>query len=437
MINFIKQKYALLDENSLEVIKKSISSMITKISGMVIGFFVSIVLARLLGADGIGVINLSSRIVSIILILALLGIPQVIVKEVSIAKAQQSWRHIGNVMYSSYLVCGLVTLLVSILFIFLAPWIANTIFHEERLTFPLIMALLAMTPQVFSRLFSSGLIGYRKIWQSNLVDQTLSVVVIGVLLLVLYLVNVEITINLVAVLYVIGRLFVTLTVGLYWRKLYSHKFEKTNIRKKLLRTSLPLMLVSATVVISSSIDSIMIGWFGDTKQIGIYNIAVNLALLSSFFLQVSASVLSPMISSLYQENKIDELSKLLQRVTKVLFIISLIPLPFFILFGKKILSIWGLEFVEGYLILIVITIGQIVNIGSGPAGVTLAMCGLEKKLSKIKMIELITNVFLNLVLISMYQALGAAIATSITMILFNVAKVIYLRKELGIKLLKL
>ena len=206
MINFIKQKYALLDENSLEVIKKSISSMITKISGMVIGFFVSIVLARLLGADGIGVINLSSRIVSIILILALLGIPQVIVKEVSIAKAQQSWRHIGNVMYSSYLVCGLVTLLVSILFIFLAPWIANTIFHEERLTFPLIMALLAMTPQVFSRLFSSGLIGYRKIWQSNLVDQTLSVVVIGVLLLVLYLVNVEITINLVAVLYVIGKI---------------------------------------------------------------------------------------------------------------------------------------------------------------------------------------------------------------------------------------
>ena len=53
------------------------------------------------------------------------------------------------------------------------------------------------------------------------------------------------------------------------------------------------------------------------------------------------------------------------------------------------------------------------------------------------MIELITNVLLNLVLISMYQALGAAIATSITMIVFNVTKVIYLRKELGIKLLKL
>jgi O-antigen/teichoic acid export membrane protein len=52
------------------------------------------------------------------------------------------------------------------------------------------------------------------------------------------------------------------------------------------------------------------------------------------------------------------------------------------------------------------------------------------------MIELVTNVLLNLVLISMYQALGAAIATSITMIAFNIIKVIYLRKKLDITLLK-
>jgi O-antigen/teichoic acid export membrane protein len=303
MIKKIKDKILGLDEHILEVLKKSSSSTIVKLLGMGAGFLVSISLSRFLGPDGVGIIYLSSRIVSIILILVLLGIPQVIVKEVSIAKFQRRWKHIGDVMYTSYLMCGLLTVAVSVLFILLSPWIANSIFNEERLIFPLIMSFIALTPRVFSRLFSSALIGYRKIWQSNLVDQTLSVVVIGILLLVLYLMDVEITINLVVVIYVIARLVVTLTVGFYWQTLYSHKLEKTNIRKKLLKTSLPLMLVSTTVIISSSIDSIMIGWFADTRQVGIYNIAVNLALLSSFFLQVSASVLSPMISSLFEEKK--------------------------------------------------------------------------------------------------------------------------------------
>ena len=124
MLQKLKYIYANLDIHSIEVIKKSFSSMIVKISGMLIGLLVSVALARLLGAEGFGIINLASKIVAIITILGLLGIPQVIIKEVSIGRTQENWKHIGDVMHTSYILSGLVT-----------PWCFFSIYFFSTLDF--------------------------------------------------------------------------------------------------------------------------------------------------------------------------------------------------------------------------------------------------------------------------------------------------------------
>lgn len=431
MLQKLKYIYANLDIHSIEVIKKSFSSMIVKISGMIIGLIVSVALARLLGAEGFGIINLASKIVAIITILGLLGIPQVIIKEVSIGRTQENWKHIGDVMHTSYILSGLVTLGVSLVCIFLAPWISEHIFNEEKLTFPLIVALLVLTPQVFSRLFSSGLIGYRKIWQSNLVDQTLSVAVVGVLLAICYISKVEITINLVAILYAIGRLVVTISIGLYWKKLYAHKLKRTFISKKILNTSMPLMLVSASLVISSSVDSVMIGWLSSAKQVGFFSVALKLALLTSFFMQITISTLAPKIAALYNSGKHLEMQQMVKQITKGLTIIGALVLGTVIIFGKFILSIWGEEFTEAYWILVVLGIGQFFNIASGPVGNLLAMTNNEKILRNITLITLVLNVIFNIFFIVKFEALGAAIATATTVALNMVISSIYVKKKLG------
>lgn len=420
-----------IDIHSSEVIKKSFSSMIVKVTGMVIGLVVSIALARLLGAEGLGIISLANRIVGVIMIIGLLGIPLVIIKEVSIGKTEKNWKHIGDVMHTSYILCGLVTFGVSIIFIFLAPWISEYIFNEEKLTFPLIVAFLVLTPQVFSRMFSSGLIGYRKIWQSNLVDQTLSIAVVGVLLAILYLFKVEITINLVVILYAIGRLVVTISIGLYWRKLYPYKFKRTFISKKILKTSMPLMLVSASLIISSSIDSVMIGWLSTTEQVGLFAIALKLALLTSFFMQITISTLGPKIASLYHSGKEKEMQQMVKQITKGLTIIGFLVLGGIIIFGKFILSIWGEEFTEAYWLLVVLGIGQFFNIASGPVGNLLTMTNHEKILKNITLVTLSLNILMNIVLINKYEALGAAIATATTVALNMIITTIYVKRKLG------
>ncbi|MDC1505114.1 oligosaccharide flippase family protein [Winogradskyella sp.] len=428
---YLKNKLLKLDNHTLEVVKKSSASIAVKIGGMLIGLVVSISLGYLIGADGVGIIGLSNRIVSLLMVLALLGLPQVIIKKVAIAKNESNFQQIGDVLHTVNIVMGLLSFLLTIILIVLSPWISNYIFNEPSLVIPLIISAIVMPAQVFSRIFGSALVGYKKIWQSNLVDQTLSAVVTGSLLLISWLCDVGITVNLVAVFYAVGRIVVTITVSGYWKTLYQFKGVKNFISKELLKTSIPLLFVSMTLLLASSIDAIMLGWLSNVTEVGYYTIALQLALLTSFFLQVANSVLMPKIAALYSSKKLNEMRIMVQRTTHYLILIGILMVGLFIIIGKPLLGLWGEEFKQAFSILIILSIGQFFNIASGPIGSLLIMCNYEKVLRNITITSLVLNVLLNYFLIKYYGANGAAIATAITIAIIMVLSSFFVKIKLG------
>ncbi|MCF6171886.1 MAG: flippase [Bacteroidales bacterium] len=432
MITKLKTLYAKLDVHTAEVVRKSAASTVVKVAGMIIGLGVSIFLGRTLGADGLGIINLSTRIVQILLIVGLFGMRQVIVKEIAIAHNNKDWKHIGNVMHTAYLLNGGITLIISLLMILASPWLAEHVFNEPRLTWPLVIAIMAMTPQVFSRIFSSGLVGYRKIWQSNLVDQALNLGVTGLMLLLIWFLGFSITVNRAAFSYAIGRIVVSISIGIYWHLLFHQKNKRFFVGKKLLITALPLFLVTLTFVISSNAGVIMLGWLGDAKMVGLFTVAARIALLTSFFLQVTNAAVSPKIASLYAEGKIREMERMVQSVTSGLLLIAILALIFFVFFGTNILSLWGAEFSEAYLILVIFSVGQFFIVGTGASGFLLMMCGLEKTYAKISIASVILNLVLNFIFIKNLGALGAAIATSITVAGESFIRVIVVKTKLKV-----
>lgn len=432
MIKYFRNKLSFLDIHSREVVLKSASSTVVKVTGMIVGVLVSIYLGRTLGADGLGVINLSHQVANLLVVLCLLGMRQVIVKEVAIGHSRKDWQHIGNVMHSAYWINGLTVLFVSVSLILFTPWLTNNIFHEPRLTLPLIIAFIVLTPQVFSRIFSAGLTGFRKIWQSNLADQTLSFVVIGIILLFLWVIKFEITINTVVIVFAIGRMSVMIALGLYWRTLFEHRPWNRFIGSTLIKTALPLLLATSTAIIASNASTIILGWLVDSKQVGLYTVAIRIALITSFFLQITNASVSPKVAALFAVGKIKDMEKMVQRITRGLGIIGFVQLSIFVVFGKLILSLWGTEFIETYWILIIISIGQFFNICTGASGLILIMCGFERVQGRISLIFLILNLLLNYFFISKYGALGAAIATAISVIGINIAKLIFVKIKVGI-----
>ena len=432
IITKIRAKFfSKLDEHTLEVATKSVASIIVKVLSMVIGLLVSIALGNLIGANGVGIIGLSNKIVSLLMVLTLLGLPQVIIKQVAIAKDENNLGQIGHVLFTVNIVSGLLSIVLSTILILLSPWISNYIFKEPDLAIPLIITVIVMPAQIFSRIFGSALIGYKKIWQSNLVDQALSTFVTGSLLLITWLSQKEITVNLVAIYYAIGRVIVTITVGGYWKTLYQFKGVRTFIPKELLRTSIPLLFVSVTLLLTSSIDTLMLGWMSDVTEVGYYTIALQLALLTSFFLQVTNSVLMPKIAALYASKKLEEMRIMIQRTTHYLIIIGVFTVIVFAIIGRPLLSLWGEEFKQAFSILIILSVGQFFNIASGPIGSILIMCNYEKILRNITIASLVLNVVLNYFLIDEFGAKGAAIATAITIGIIMILSSIIVKIKLG------
>lgn len=111
---------------------------------------------------------------------------------------------------------------------------------------------------------------------------------------------------------------------------------------------------------------------------------------------------------------------------------SFFPLMVYVFLGELILSFWGDEFIEAYWVLILVSIGQLFNIATGPAGLLLVMCGYQKLQTYISFSTIILNILLNLFLIKFYGIYGAAIATTISLIVENLTKVFFAKKKLNV-----
>lgn len=434
MIKYLNKFYNNLDIHTAEVFIKSFKSLVIKGLGVIFTLFLSILLARTIGAEGIGVINLTNKIILLSITLGLFGSFKFIIKEVAISHNQKDFDEIGNVMHTAYWFNGCLTLIISVTLILLSPFISNHIFMIPELKFPLIIASIVLTPQVFSRIFSAGLAGYRKIWQSILVDSTLSIFFTLFFLLILWLNQIVFTINLVAICYALGRLCVTISVGIYWNKIFQNFSKRHKNFKKLLKTSKPLFIVSLVGIIINNGDVIILGLFSDANDVGIYSICLRISLLIVILLQITNSAVSPKIASLYSKNKLYDLELMIKKTTKFLFFIGLIFYLFLVLFGKSILSLWGDQFITGYIILLIVGFGQFVNISTGAVGAILVMTGFEKVQRKISLYFLFIFAVSCIILTSQFGIIGAAISTCLTKTCINLTKLIYVTKLLNIKI---
>lgn len=418
-----------------EIFSKSAASFFVRFIGMVSGLGISLFLGNSLGPEGLGIINLSIRISSIFLVISMFGVENVLLKVISIAYKKNDSGSIISFLWNSIIFNGILSLIIIIIILLLSSSLIENIFKEPYLKIPLEIAMVAMLFQVISRIFQSAVNGFEKIWQSNLVNETLSSVFVGLIVLILLIFQREVSIINIALAYGASRIIVALTISGYFIRLFPKFFEIRKIKYKLpilLKPAMPLLVVNASSIISSNFDFVMLGWLSNAREIGIYSVGARIALLTSLFLQISNSVIAPKIATLFYDNKKKDLEVVVQKTTSVLILIAVFSLMIFIVTGNSILRLWGEEFQAAYSILIILAIGQLFNIGTGCSGLILTMCNEEKTIGRITLISVASNVVLNIILITYFGAIGAAIATATTVILENLVKLILVKRKVGI-----
>jgi O-antigen/teichoic acid export membrane protein len=133
---------------------------------------------------------------------------------------------------------------------------------------------------------------------------------------------------------------------------------------------------------------------GPAKLIVVYLIvALKLAMLTSVVLLVSNAIIAPKISELYTLNKMEDMILLARKVVMVLCLIGGLVLLFSVIAGEKISSLWGVS--EHSDLLLILAIGQFINLATGPVEHLLIMTNYAVLYSRIVMTMALINVVLN------------------------------------------
>lgn len=156
-----------------------------------------------------------------------------------------------------------------------------------------------------------------------------------------------------------------------------------------------------------------------------------MASLIGFGLSVLNIVAAPLISELHAGRRGRELKRLLTLMIRAGGFLGLFLALCAVGLAPWILPAFGGDFRAAMPPLMVLAVGQIVNVAAGPVGLLLLMTDHQGAALRILMGVALLNVALAVAGTLIWGMLGAAAAAAFSMILWNVAMIVYIRRSAG------
>lgn len=220
----------------------------------------------------------------------------------------------------------------------------------------------------------------------------------------------------------------------WWKKEMPNPIHGTVEKDKLINMAKPMWLISIMAISINWGTQFLAGFWVSSSDIAQLSIALRAAALINFLLIAANFIAAPKIASLYKKSNIIEIQKLTTLTVRSLYILSIPLIVFLTLFSTKIMSLFGQNYTDGGHLLLVLSIGQIINLLTGPVGYLLTMTENERAMRNMYIISGSTTIFLSLILIPSIGVLGAAISTSLGLAIQNLGAAWLVNKILGISI---
>jgi O-antigen/teichoic acid export membrane protein len=177
-----------------------------------------------------------------------------------------------------------------------------------------------------------------------------------------------------------------------------------------------LFLTSSGMLVFSQADTVLIGYFMDVSDVGIYRIALQFTSVATFSSFAVRSTLWPRISQWSKTNEIYLIEESLSRAISYSLILAIPVFVGGVLLGKNLLgSFYGADFARGYQTLVILLAVQVINVFQYLFTLYLDALDNPQESSKVTAVGVGANIILNIILIPFMGINGAAIATLVTM----------------------
>lgn len=431
MLKKILNKLSANNLHMQEVLRGASAALVIRILGTVLGFVVSILIARWLGVEGTGIYFLAISVVTILASLGRIGFDNTVVRYVAYHATHLEWADVRYVYRVAVSTVSVVSLILAAGMFIGAGWVAKDIFDKPFMEVPFRIAAVAILPLAIGMIHAEGLRGIKKIPASQWIKTVM--VSLGTLLLLYPMIEMWGESGAVAS-YSLSVTVMSLVAWMMWKaslRTHSEAKERTVTRKKIFESSWPLFGVALTGMVMQQGALIMLGLWGTAQDVGLFGIANRVSSLLVFPLMAMISILAPKYSAMWRNNDLEGLEKVSRDSARLLLWIAL-PVSVIVgLCSSWILGIFGPGFAAGAAILSILLIGVVVNASTGAVAELLMMTGHEKDCRSLNILGAIIVVLLGVLLIPPFGAVGAAVAMALGVGVKNASMVYMAKKRLG------
>jgi len=414
--------------------KDAAVALVIKVGGLVLIYLVQVFLARWMGRSEYGIYEYVIAWSVLLAIPAGLGLPRTVLRLILEYRVKQEWGLMRGLLRGSWwltLAVGFLLALVGAGIIFLL----NN-YRSFSYAIPLLVGMLLLPLQALVQLLleTSRAMG----------DVTLafapSLIIWPVLVIsgAFFLIETQDSLSsLPAIEVAIGSLFVVVVFQWLLLQQKINKDVKTAAPvyayRQWLGISLVLLLQRAFLILLDQTDIIMVGSLVGSDGAGVYNAAAKTALWVKFVLEMLNWVVAPSFATLYAQGNMQGLQKVVSKITLWIFWPSIAISLFLLAFTEPVLSIFGEDFVVASWSLKILVVGRLVDALCGSVGSLMMMTGHQKQALPVFISCALFNVVGNAIAIPYFGIAGAAVATTFTMVLWNVWMSILVMKYLGIR----
>jgi len=398
-----------------QISRQSLMFFLGTVFTMGAGYLVKIYIARVLGAEQLGLYTLGMTLVSLTQLVAVLGLPSAAGRYVAAYNATGRFEELRGFLTRSVAVVVFLNLIFSSGLLLCGPWIARHLYHAPALGqyIPFLAALTILgSLNVF---YCQVLAGFKDVAKRTVITNFIGSPLVIVLTVVLLASGTGMRGYLAAQIansVVVVALLVAATRKLTPPAARFSRDPLPSFDPDIRAFAAAAFGMGVLDFLVTQADKIVLGLCLSPALVGIYAVASTLSALIPIILQSVNQIFAPVIAELRAQARHEVLEKLFQTLTKWVLGLTL-PLAFVVMaFALPLMRIFGPGFDAGWPVVVIGAIGQVVNCGVGSVGFLLLMSGNQRRLMRVQFAMAGVSVLVNVALIPVLGIVGAAVAAA-------------------------
>lgn len=203
-----------------------------------------------------------------------------------------------------------------------------------------------------------------------------------------------------------------------WSVFNQHKI------KELLAFSLTMALATIASIALRNIDVLIIGIYLPLSNIAVYTIAVTIAGIVEAPSTALGKIADSKISNAFAMNNLNEISEIYSKSTRILMFIGFLLFTLIVTNLNDLLTFLPVMYQQGETVIIIVSLSALFNMMTGINSSIIFYSNKHKQGTVLLLVLIVSSVILNIILIPKYGIIGAAIATSLNLLLYNFFKLL-------------